>query len=48
MCYTDILQCSEFLGPADKRHNGEPHCTLVLSSDVDSLEVHNDVSLKDD
>jgi len=31
-------------GPVDKQHDGEPHCTLVLSSDTDLLEVHNNVS----
>jgi hypothetical protein len=31
-------------GPVGNQHAGEAHCTLVLSSDTDTLEVLNDVS----
>ena len=33
------------LGPAGNQHSGEAHCTLVLSSEADILNIHNDVSV---
>jgi hypothetical protein len=40
--FSYILSGSAKFGPTGKEHLGEPHCTLLLSTEQDSLHVHND------